>query len=263
MIRVKALRSIMAGATQKDFAKQHGLDASYLSQILNGHRNMGEKAAATLEEKIGLPSGTLVSPASESDVDQRVVTRSTAAEIVRQMLMKHGKNLTADAKARLLAAADETSIGTAASTITSGQVGDEISIAHYDVRAAMGSGQIPAEYPEMLQDVKVSLRHLRDMGLRFEEPWHLKMLTGWGQSMEPTIRDRDPLIVDVTVREFIGDGIYLLTWHDMLYVKRLQVADAEHYEMISDNAMHKDRTIRREEVHIQAKVLYVWNGHLL
>ncbi|MER2098849.1 MAG: helix-turn-helix transcriptional regulator, partial [Pseudomonas qingdaonensis] len=62
--RVNALKAVMAGASQKDFANQHGLDASYLSQILNGHRNLGEKAAANLEEKIGLPSGSLVNPAA-------------------------------------------------------------------------------------------------------------------------------------------------------------------------------------------------------
>lgn len=263
-IRVKALRAVMAGATQKDFANQHGLDASYLSQILNGHRNLGEKAAANLEEKIGLAPGTLVVPeASTADADQQKVA-TTAAEMVRQMLAKQGKNLPADAKERLLAAADEqASELKLASVLPTGQVGDEVRIAHYDVRAGMGGGQLPPDYPEMLQDVKVSQRHLRELGVVFNEHWHLKMLTGWGQSMEPTIRDRDPLIVNVTIREFIGDGIYLFTWHDMLYVKRLQVADADHFEMISDNTRHKDRLIRRDETYIQAKVLYVWNGHLL
>ena len=63
-LRVRALKAVMAGASQKDFANQHGLDASYLSQILNGHRNLGEKAAATLEDKIGLAAGSLVSQAA-------------------------------------------------------------------------------------------------------------------------------------------------------------------------------------------------------
>jgi transcriptional regulator with XRE-family HTH domain len=52
----------MAGLSQKDFAAKYDLDASYLSQILNGHRNLGEKAARTLETKIGLPPGALVTP---------------------------------------------------------------------------------------------------------------------------------------------------------------------------------------------------------
>ncbi|WP_010219948.1 helix-turn-helix domain-containing protein [Pseudomonas syringae group genomosp. 3] len=65
-LRIKALRRAMAGLNQKDFANQHGLDASYLSQLLNGHRKLGEKAARTLETKADLPAGYLVSPATEA-----------------------------------------------------------------------------------------------------------------------------------------------------------------------------------------------------
>ena len=61
-LRIKALRRAMAGQSQKDFAYQHGLDASYLSQLLNGHRKLGERAARTLEEKVGLPDGEILSP---------------------------------------------------------------------------------------------------------------------------------------------------------------------------------------------------------
>jgi phage repressor protein C with HTH and peptisase S24 domain len=144
-----------------------------------------------------------------------------------------------------------------------GLVGDEVRIAHYDIRAAMGGGQLPHDYPEMLKDIRVSPSHLREIGVEFEEHYHLKVVTGWGQSMEPTIKHRDPLIVNINVRDFVGDGIYLFVWDDLLYIKRLQVADEEHYEMISDNAKHKDRLIRRDMTYIQARVLLVWNAHLV
>ena len=38
------------------FARHHGMDATYISQLLNGHRRMGEKAARTMEGKMHLPS---------------------------------------------------------------------------------------------------------------------------------------------------------------------------------------------------------------
>lgn len=60
--RIAALNTLLGGLTKKDFADRHDLDASYLSQILSGHRNLGERAAATMEKKIGVPAGTLVSP---------------------------------------------------------------------------------------------------------------------------------------------------------------------------------------------------------
>ncbi|MEW5512099.1 S24 family peptidase [Pseudomonas asiatica] len=190
---------------------------------------------------------------------------TSAADMVRTMLAKQGKNLPESARAQLMAAAEASDQGNVITVDFSrpGLVGDEVRIAHYDVRAAMGNGQATHDYPEMLKDIRVSPSHLRELGVEFEEHFHLKVVTGWGQSMEPTIKHRDPLIVNINVREFVGDGIYLFVWDDLLYIKRLQVADEEHFEMISDNPRHKDRLIRRDMTYIQARVLLVWNAHLV
>ncbi|WP_348739151.1 S24 family peptidase [Pseudomonas rhodesiae] len=190
---------------------------------------------------------------------------SSAADMVRQMLATKGKSLSEDARARLLAAAEQSDSGNVIHVDFSrpGQVGDEVWIAHYDVRAAMGGGQIPHEFPEMLQDIRVSPKHLREMGVTFKEHFHLKMITGWGQSMAPTIKDRDPLLVDITVREFTGDGIYLFSHDDMLYVKRLQKKGKDHFKMISDNKHHDPEDIRVDDTYILARVLLVWNANLL
>ncbi|ENQ9241011.1 XRE family transcriptional regulator [Pseudomonas aeruginosa] len=196
---------------------------------------------------------------------------SSAAEKVMEMLQRHGKGLSEEAKAKIAQAVAESLDGDQSTTSNviradfsrPGLVGDEISIAHYDIRGAMGGGQVPADYAEMLRDVKVSQQHLRELGVTYDDPNHLKMVHGWGQSMEPTIKHRDPLIVDISIQQFTGDGIYLFTWQGHLYIKRLQVQDADHFEMISDNKMHKDRVIRMDETYVHAKVLLVWNAHLL
>lgn len=195
--------------------------------------------------------------------DSAVTQKSSAADIVREMLANKGKNLSEEARNRLLAAADESTNVVTADFSRPGLVGDEVWIAHYDVRAAMGGGQSAQDFPEMLKDIRVSPSHLRELGVEFEEHYHLKMITGWGQSMEPTIKHRDPLIVNVHIREFTGDGIYLFYWDDHIYIKRLQIADEDHFEMISDNTRHKDRLIRRDMTYIQARVLLVWNAHLV
>ncbi|MFW5112460.1 S24 family peptidase [Pseudomonas aeruginosa] len=196
---------------------------------------------------------------------------SSAAEKVMEMLQRHGKGLSGEAKAKIVQAVAESLDGDQSTTSNviradfsrPGLVGDEISIAHYDIRGAMGGGQVPADYAEMLRDVKVSQQHLRELGVTYDDPNHLKMVHGWGQSMEPTIKHRDPLIVDISIQQFTGDGIYLFTWQGHLYIKRLQVQDADHFEMISDNKMHKDRVIRMDETYVHAKVLLAWNAHLL
>ena len=65
-LRVRALRRLIGQDPLKEFAEKHDLDASYLSQILNGHRGMGEKAAAKMAAKIGVAESILVSPAFSS-----------------------------------------------------------------------------------------------------------------------------------------------------------------------------------------------------
>jgi phage repressor protein C with HTH and peptisase S24 domain len=189
----------------------------------------------------------------------------SAADIVRDMLSKQGKGLSDDARRRLLAVAEADDGGGVIELdyYRPGAMGDEVWIAHYDVRAAMGGGQIPHDYPEMFQDVRVSPQHLREMGVEFKEHFHLKMVTGWGQSMAPTIKHRDPLLVDVSVREFAGDGIYMFSWEGHLYIKRLQWMGEDRLKMISDNTRHPPETIRADETFIQARVLLVWNAHLV
>lgn len=205
-------------------------------------------------------------PPSRKAADAPKAGNYSSADLVKQMLAKHGRGLSEEARARIAEVVEEVALESKSTNVVkvdftrAGQVGDEVWIAHYDVRAAMGGGQIPHEFPEMLQDIRVSPKHLREMGVTFKEHFHLKMITGWGQSMAPTIKDRDPLLVDITIREFTGDGIYLFSHDEMLYVKRLQKKGKDRFKMISDNKHHDPEDIRVEDTHILARVLYVWNG---
>lgn len=199
------------------------------------------------------------------DDDLSSAAPQSAADIVRAMLeTKAGKSISPEARERLLLAAEETQPATNVITGDFNRAGrlasGDILIPQYDVRASMGHGQVPAEYVEFMRNVVVSGVQLEKLGLEYTSPANLSIITGWGQSMEGTINDRDPLIVDRGVTEFTGDGIYLLTWDGMLYIKRLQKADAEHFDMISDNPKHKDRVVPVEAVTIHARVLYIWRG---
>lgn len=42
-----------------DFARKYGLDPTYISQLMTGYRNMGEKAARKMEKQCDLPDGFL------------------------------------------------------------------------------------------------------------------------------------------------------------------------------------------------------------
>lgn len=270
-IRKQQLISLIGNQRKGACAERWGMAPAHLSQILSDKtaKNLGDDVARRIEAIEGLPRGWFdsvspgesITPADELTSSDHAgeTSAQTAADQIKQMLSKV-KGLSNTARDRIIAAADESSNVITVDFSRPGQVGDEVWIAHYDVRAAMGGGQIPHEYPEMLQDIRVSPKHLRDLGVTFKEHFHLKMITGWGQSMAPTIKDRDPLLVDITIREFTGDGIYLFSHDGMLYVKRLQKKGKDRFKMISDNKHHDPEDIRVDDTHILARVLYVWNG---
>jgi transcriptional regulator with XRE-family HTH domain len=259
------------GLTQASLAAEADISAAAVAMYLNGTNPLNAKFAAVLSRLLGVPverfSKRLAREISglTSVAEAPSSSALSAAEMVRQMLDKQGKGLTDTARQRLMAAAEADDAGGAIEIdyYRPGVVGDEVWIAHYDIRAAMGGGQIPHDYPEMLQDVRVSPQHLREMGVEFREHFHLKMVTGWGQSMAPTIKHRDPLLVDISIREFVGDGIYMFSWEGHLYIKRLQWLGDEQIRMISDNDRHPPQTIRADETFIQARVLLVWNAQLV
>jgi len=280
-IRKHNLVRLIGSQRKGSCAERWGMAPAHLSQILSDKtaKNLGDDVARRIEGIEGLPRGwfdsiTLDDAIPNSNLngfEPAAEPVMSAADLVKQMLAKSGRGISEVTRQRLLAAAEEPENAETArdnGVVTAdftrpGLVGDEVWIAHYDVRGAMGDGETTHDFPEMLQDVRVSPTHLRELGIEFKEHFHLKLVTGRGQSMAPTIKNRDPLIVDVSIRDFVGDGIYYFSWGGHEYIKRLQIADEEHFEMISDNPKHKDRMIRREETYIQARVLLVWNAHLV
>ncbi|USU01742.1 S24 family peptidase [Pseudomonas siliginis] len=218
----------------------------------------------------GMRPGFTYESLGEGSVNGLVVeepeTGSTAADKFRAMLA--GKRLDEGKLTRLLAIAENDALEESAGALVQdayrpGKVGDEVWIAHYDIRGAMGGGEVNHDYPELLQDVRVSPSQLRAMGVEFKEHFHLKMITGWGQSMAPTIKHGDPLLVDISIKDFIGDGIYFFSYQGFQYIKRLQMKGKDKFKMISDNRKHKSEDIWLEETYIQARVLLVWNANLV
>ncbi|WP_115127754.1 XRE family transcriptional regulator [Pseudomonas sp. EL_65y_Pfl1_R32] len=267
--RIKRARK-NAGKSQAQLAEACGWSQSRVGNYEAGTREPSFADIELMAKALGVAkSELLLDTQNESTAPGQAddqAARPSTAEIVNMMLAKHGKNLTDDARRMISDAVNETARELGSSNVITvdfsrpGQVGDEVWIAHYDVRGAMGDGQVPHDYPETFQDVRVSPSHLRELGVQFKEHFHLKMISGQGESMAPTIKSRDPLLIDVTVREFTGDGIYALTWQNHFYIKRLQVLDEDNFEMLSDNPLHGPRTIRKDDTYIQGRILFVWNG---
>jgi len=228
--RIASLRTIMGKLSQKEFAEAHDLDASYLSQLLNGHRKLGEKAARNLEVKIGLAAGMLTSPPAEEPSNAaptnvvRLPTRATK-----------DKNF--------------------------------VLIPYLDIAGSMGHGKVaPEMHIEVIRDMTVHLDWLRMQGLTFSKVENLAIITGDGDSMSGTFADGDALLVDRGISEVRTDAIYVFTLEGDLYIKRLQRLIGGQLRMISDNPIYPPITIDEsmiERMHIQARVLLAWNAKKL
>jgi phage repressor protein C with HTH and peptisase S24 domain len=282
-IRKLNLIKLIGKQKKASCAERWGMSPAHLSQILSNKtaKNLGDDVARRIEEVEGLPWAWFDSiPFSEAapvtdldgfepaSDDEKSSSTSSTAELMSQMLSsKAGKNLSEKVREMVLAAAAqaESSLGTNQSYVPSNYSSlkpknDEILIPQYDIRAAMGDGQLPPDYTEVVRNLVVREELLREKGVTYTAAASLAMINGWGQSMEGTINDKDLVIVDKGVRDFIGEGIYVLTWHNELYIKRMMRLDEDNYRLISDNPHYENQTARIDDVTIHAKVLLIWNA---
>ena len=288
MVQIEEIRAAFVARLKKSLSA-HGIDqwgaGARLAEIakvtpkasskwLNGESMPGPAKMQAIARALGVKIEWLQHGAGDDPALSQISSteqpeahgKQSAADKLREMLA--GKTLGSDKLAKLLAVAEGDEVELAGGVLVHdayrpGKVGDEVWIAHYDIRGALGGGEVAHDYPEMLQDVRVSPSQLRAMGVEFGEHYHLKMITGWGQSMTPTIKHGDPLLVDISIKEFVGDGIYFFSYQGFQYIKRLQMKGKDKFKMISDNRKHKAEDIFIDETYIQARVLLVWNANLV
>lgn len=260
------------GLTQAKVAEAADISPAGVAMYLNGTNPLNAKFAAVLSRLLEEPVEKFSMRLAAEIAEMRGApplghARSGAANKVLAMLQRHaGKSLDAAAQDKIAKAVAESlseaelpaerSSASSDATVSKG----EIRIPQYDIRAAMGHGQVPSEYSEVIRNVVIREELLREKGVTYTSAQALGVITGWGQSMEGTINDKDPVIVDRGVNDYEGEGVYVLTWHGDLLIKRLQRKDKDHVWLISDNRNYEKQSARVDDVTIHAKVLLVWNA---
>ena len=272
LTRLMSRRSIK----QIELSRATGVKQFTISRILNpngpkGIKDPTDKQVRPLAEYFGVSTDQLRGYAPIPDEVAGAATEvaekpASAADIVREMLQsKAAMSLSPEARERIHRAAEASIADTSTNVISAdfsrgGRLAaGDVLIPQYDVRAAMGGGQVPAEYREFVRNVVVDKLQLDDLGLKYTSVNNLKIISGWGQSMLGTIEDRSPVIVDVGVTDFVDEGVYVFTWLGHLFIKRVQLLDAEHFMLVSDNKSFEPQKARMEDMHFQGKVLGVWN----
>lgn len=121
------------------------------------------------------------------------------------------------------------------------------------VGASAGGGALAGE--EVAFDtIRFSSRWLRALGLN---PEMLSVIAVTGDSMEPTLRDGDEILVDRTVRP-LQDGIHVVRLDDTLMVKRVETGRGGGITLLSDNPAYRPIDCAPGEAQVVGRV--VWKG---
>lgn len=134
------------------------------------------------------------------------------------------------------------------------QEDDTIVIDVLDVEASAGYGS----QGDLVQVVK-QLRYVPEQYYALYpgmNPENTRVINVKGDSMLPTFQHTDLLFVDITTDYFDGDGVYVFTFENFTYVKRLQKAGREMF-VISDNEAYEKWVIKAEDgeqLYIHGKV---------
>ena len=87
-------------------------------------------------------------------------------------------------------------------------------------------------------------------------PDNIKLLKVKGDSMLPTLKEDDWVMVDITKKSPDSDGLFLLILANGLAVKRVQCGLGNNITVLSDNPKYAPLPATLEEVPIAGKVIY-------
>jgi len=125
-----------------------------------------------------------------------------------------------------------------------------------DVRAACGEGAVNPDRPETIRQIIMPVDEAMKQIGSANRNNNVKVIVAIKDSMTPTINPNDLLFVDMSVKEYRGEAIYILLHGGELLCKRIQLVGKD-LVVISDNKAYEPWKWqdRPEETQIVGKVL--------
>ncbi len=131
------------------------------------------------------------------------------------------------------------------------QRADWVDVPRLALGASAGPGAFPAgEGP--IGAFRFAARWLRGQGL---DPAMLSAIAVAGDSMEPTLRDGDEILVDKTPRP-LRDGIHVVRLDEALLVKRVELLRGGHVALASDNPAYRTIEVPMGEIGVVGRVVW-------
>ncbi|WP_203310474.1 S24 family peptidase [Sphingomonas beigongshangi] len=132
--------------------------------------------------------------------------------------------------------------------------GETAPVLRLDLSYSMGPGtDLDDSYLEA-EPIEFDIGFLRTMTTT--APDRIRIVDGIGDSMQPTLHDRDLLFVDVNQRDLNAqDRIWALWLFGLGAVKRLRAVGADRVLVISDNPDVADQEVSRKDIMIHGRVI--------
>lgn len=135
---------------------------------------------------------------------------------------------------------------------------DLVYIREVDIRLAMGEGTVVEDFPAT-QLVPFNLGFIR--GVTRSNTRDLLIMTGQGESMEPTLLRSDLLMIDTADRKpAVSDQIWAFNYAGGGMIKRLRRVrenGRDRFLIVSDNPLVPPQTADIEDVHVIGKLVWV------
>ncbi len=128
---------------------------------------------------------------------------------------------------------------------------DWVDVPRLALGASAGAGTIAME-EQPIGAFRFSTQWIRQQGL---DPAQLSAIAVTGDSMQPTLRDGDEILVDRT-RRALRDGVYVVRVGDALLVKRLDPGQPGQIVLISDNQVYRPFTLEPDELDVIGRVVW-------
>lgn len=124
---------------------------------------------------------------------------------------------------------------------------------------SMGDEPNFSEQDNVLGKMELSPEFVRR--LRPSNAFNLRVITGRGDSMRPTIESGDRVLVDEGDKD-LRDGVYVLRTQGSLFIKRVTRTLSGGITISSDNPNVKlsEQLNGSEEVEVVGRVIYAWKG---
>jgi phage repressor protein C with HTH and peptisase S24 domain len=139
------------------------------------------------------------------------------------------------------------------SSSTNSPAAEWVDVPRLTVGASAGGGA-SSEGEDVCGTIRFAPRWLRSMGL---QAGMLSAIAVTGDSMEPTLRDGDEILVDRTPSP-LRDGIHVVRLEDNLLVKRIDTGRPGVVVLLSDNPVYAPLECRPGDVQVIGRV--VWKG---